>query len=216
MLRRLVFLGPPGAGKGTQAAISSRLLKVPSIATGSIFREAISQGTGLGREISQFVHAGLLVPDKLTNAIVTERLKKPDCADGFLLDGYPRNVAQAQAFDTFLKKRNHSLEKALYFKVDASVVVARLGDRRVCSKCETNYNLLTRPPKTPGICDLCGGELFTRIDDQPQSITRRLEIYVANLQPLLDYYQKQGILSVLDASQPVEKVSADFAKLVGM
>ena len=204
---RFVFLGPPGAGKGTQASFISEELKVPAIATGGIFRAAISGGTKIGKEIAQFVSSGMLVPDKLTNAIVAERLKEKDCKAGFILDGYPRSLTQAKALDTNLEKSKTPLDRVLYFKVEAAVVIERMGKRRVCSQCGQTYNLVSQPPKVEGKCDKCGGALITRSDDVPESIKKRLDVYEETTKPLLDYYGKQNKLEVLNASQAVDVVA---------
>jgi adenylate kinase len=215
MLSRLVFLGPPGAGKSTQSAIASEKLGIPDIATGAIFREAIARGNALGKEISQFVNSGLLVPDKLTNAIVVERLKKEDCAKGYILDGYPRSLDQAQALDLFLKKKGEPLEKVLYIKVEPDIVAKRMAQRRICSKCSTPYNLMSQPPKKEGLCDRCGGELIPRADDKPESIRKRLQTYQQITTPLRDYYAKQNVLTILDASQTVEVIAKEIASIIG-
>jgi len=204
---RFVFLGPPGAGKGTQAALISEVLQVPAIATGGIFRAAISGNTQIGKQIAQFVNSGMLVPDKLTNAIVAERLKEKDCQKGFVLDGYPRSLTQAKSLDTFLAKAETPLDRALYFKVDAAVVIERMGKRRVCSQCGQTYNLVSQPPKVEGKCDRCQGALITRSDDTPEAISKRLAVYEETTKPLLDYYGKKNILEVLNASQPVNIIA---------
>lgn len=205
---RYVFLGPPGAGKGTQAALASEMIGVPAIATGGIFREAIARQTAMGKQISQFVNSGMLVPDKLTNAIVNARLKEKDCRKGFVVDGYPRNLAQAKTLDTYLHNAHGPLDGILYFKVDASVVVDRMGKRRICSQCGQTYNLLSQPPQQNGRCDRCLGPLVMRTDDQPEAIRKRLEVYEEATTPLLNYYEKKGLLNVLNASQSVKEVSA--------
>src|SRR5258706_6223218 len=207
MASRFVFLGPPGAGKGTQAALVSEKLGVPAIATGAIFRAAISKETALGKQVAQFVNSGLLVPDKLTNAVVADRLKEKDCKRGFILDGYPRSLVQAKALDTFLLKEKTPLDAVLYFKVDANVVVDRMSKRRVCSQCGATYNLVSQPPKREGKCDKCGGALMTRTDDTPESIRKRLEVYEKTTQPLLQYFEKKGVLKIVDASRPVQDVA---------
>lgn len=208
---RFVFLGPPGAGKGTQAAKVSQPLAIPAIATGGIFREAIAKETTMGKQIAQFVNAGLLVPDPLTNAIVAERLKDKDCKKGFILDGYPRSLGQAKALDAFLQKARRPLDRVLYFKVDASVVIDRMGQRRVCNPCGRTYNVVSQPPQVEGRCDQCGLALVTRSDDQPDSIRKRLEVYEKTTSPLLRHYQKRGILSVLNASLSVPEVAQQVA-----
>jgi len=210
---RYVFLGPPGAGKGTQAALISQALGVPTVATGGIFREAISRGTKIGRQISQFVNSGILVPDKLTNAIVAERLKEKDCKKGFILDGYPRSLTQAKTLDTYLQKVHTPLDRVLYFKVDAPVVIERMGKRRVCSQCGQTYNLASQPPKDEGRCDKCKGPLVTRSDDTPEAIRKRLHVYEQTTKPLLDYYGKKSVLDVLNASMSVEVVAQQVKKV---
>jgi adenylate kinase len=205
---RYIFLGPPGAGKGTQANFASEWLGVPAIATGKIFRDAIAQETAMGKQIAQFVNSGLLVPDKLTDAIVAERLKEKDCRKGFILDGYPRNLAQAKTLDQFLQKSHAPLGGVLYFKVDAAVVVERMGKRRICAQCGQTYNLVSQPPQQEGRCDRCGGTLVMRSDDQPDAIRKRLEVYEETTSPLLQYYEKKGILHVLSGSLSVPEVTA--------
>jgi adenylate kinase len=207
MATRFVFLGPPGAGKGTQAAFVSQALIIPAIATGGIFREAIANGTKIGKQIAQFVNSGMLVPDKLTNAIVAERLKAKDCKKGFILDGYPRSLTQAKALDIYLQKSQTPIDRVLYFQVDAPVVIERMGKRRVCSQCGATFNLSSQPPKTDGVCDKCGGKLITRADDTPEAIKKRLDIYEQTTKPLLDYYGKKDVLDVINATQPVEVVA---------
>src|SRR5579871_1789390 len=194
---RFVFLGPPGAGKGTQAALTSEKLGVPAIATGAIFRAAIGKETAMGKQVAQFVNSGLLVPDQLTNAVVAERLKEKDCKKGFILDGYPRSLVQAKSLDAFLQKAKTPLDAVLYFKVDAGVVIERMGKRRVCSQCGATYNLVSQPPKHEGKCDKCGSALITRSDDEPASIRKRLEVYEKSTQPLLQFFEKKGILKIL-------------------
>jgi adenylate kinase len=204
---RFVFLGPPGAGKGTQAALISETLAIPAIATGGIFRDAIARSTKIGKQIAQFVNSGMLVPDKLTNAIVAERLKEKDCKKGFVLDGYPRSLTQAKALDTYLAKAKMPLDRVLYFKVDPSVVIERMGSRRVCSQCGHTFNLTSQPPKQEGICDKCKGKLITRADDTPEAINRRLVVYEETTKPLLDYFGKKNVLDVLNASESVDLVA---------
>jgi len=189
-------------------------LGVPAIATGGIFREAIAAQTKIGKQIAQFVNSGILVPDKLTNAIVAERLKAKDCKKGFILDGYPRSLTQAKALDTYLLKAATPLDRVLYFKVEAAVVIERMGKRRVCSQCGQTYNLVSQPPKAEGKCDRCGGALITRSDDTPAAISKRLTVYEETTKPLLDYYGKKKILDVLNASEPVELVAQQVSKVV--
>jgi len=207
MGNRFVFLGPPGAGKGTQAALVSEQLGIPAIATGGIFRQAISEGSRMGRQIAQFVNSGILVPDKLTNAIVVDRLEEKDCRKGFILDGYPRSSAQAKALDTVLQKSRRPLDRVLYFQVEPVVVVERMSKRRICAQCGQTYNLTSQPPKQEGRCDRCGGALIMRSDDKPEAIRKRLDVYEETTSPLLDYYRDKDLLTVVNASLSVSEVS---------
>jgi adenylate kinase len=204
---RYVFLGSPGAGKGTQSAIGSQVLGVPTIGTGQIFRQAIADETPMGKQISQFVHTGLLVPDDLTTAIVLKRLREKDCQKGFILDGYPRSIVQAKSFDVFLQKMKTALDRVLYFKIEASFVIERMSKRRICHECGHSYNLVSQPPKQEGKCDDCGAPLTTRSDDSPEAVRKRMQVYEETTMPLLQYYEKKGILSVVDAAQHVQQVT---------
>ncbi len=212
---RFVFLGPPGAGKGTQAAVVGEKLRIPAIATGAIFRAAIGKETALGKQVAQFVNSGLLVPDKLTNAVVADRLQEKDCQAGFILDGYPRSLVQSKALDAFLGKAKTPLQAVLYFKVDATVVIDRMSKRRVCSQCGATYNLVSQPPAREGKCDKCGGALIARADDTPEAIRNRLAVYEETTQPLLQYYEKKAILRILDASLPVQEVGREVMQICG-
>lgn len=216
MMNRYVFLGPPGAGKGTQATLVSEKLHIPAIATGAIFRAAIGKESALGKQVAQFVNSGLLVPDQLTNAVVADRLGEKDCANGFILDGYPRSLVQAKALDEYLLKAKSPLSAVLYFKVDASVVIERMGKRRVCSKCGATYNLVSQQPRREGTCDKCGESLITRKDDEPGSIRKRMEVYDETTRPLLEYYEKKGVLKVFDASLPVQEVAKEVLQICGV
>jgi len=215
MPARFVFLGPPGAGKGTQAGFVGDKLGIPAIATGAIFRAAMSKETAMGKEVSQFVNSGLLVPDKLTNAVVAERLKERDCKRGFLLDGYPRSLIQAEALDAFLMKAKTPLSAVLYFDVAVDIVIERMGERRICSQCGATYNLVSQPPKVEGTCDKCRAALVARADDQPGSIRKRLDVYQESTKPLLDYYEKKAALKRLNASQSVQVVAQEVAQICG-
>lgn len=213
MRSRFVFLGPPGAGKGTQAVFMSERLGIPAIATGGMFRAAMSKSSAMGKQVAQFVNSGLLVPDKLTNAIVAERLKEKDCKKGFILDGYPRSLVQAKTLDTFLQKSKTPLDRVLYFKVDAAVVIDRMGKRRICGQCGATYNLVSQPPKQEGRCGQCGSPLVMRSDDTPESIRKRLEVYEETTSPLLEYYERKGVLSVRNASLSVQEVAQQVARV---
>jgi len=204
---RLVLVGPPGAGKGTQAEFISAHLGVPKISTGDIFRANVSQGTPLGQEARKYMDAGDLVPDEITVGMVSGRLAEDDTRKGFLLDGFPRNVPQARTLDDLLVEAGTPLDVVLELVVDDDEVVRRLSGRRTCRKCEHIWHVDFDPPSQEGVCDICGGELFQRDDDQPETIRHRLEVYAEQTEPLLGYYAEKGILLGIDAMGPVDDVT---------
>jgi adenylate kinase len=204
---RLVLVGPPGAGKGTQAQFISAHLGIPKISTGDIFRENVSQGTDLGQEAKKYMDAGDLVPDEITIGMVKERLAEPDTAKGFLLDGFPRNVPQARTFDDVLAGGSAPLHVVLELVVDDDEVVRRLSGRRTCRNCGHIWHVDFDPPSVEGVCDICGGELFQRDDDKPETVRHRLEVYYEQTAPLVGYYAEQGILVGIDAMGPVDDVT---------
>jgi adenylate kinase len=204
---RLVLVGPPGAGKGTQAQFISAHLGIPKISTGDIFRANVSQGTELGQEAKKFMDAGDLVPDEITIGMVVSRLEEDDARKGFLLDGFPRNVPQAKTFSDMLRSGGTPLDVVLELVVDDDEVVRRLSGRRTCRNCGHIWHLDFDPPSADGVCDICGGELFQRDDDKPETIRHRLEVYYEQTAPLVGYYAEAGVLVGIDAMGPVDDVT---------
>lgn len=210
----ILFMGPPGAGKGTQAEKVTAAFGIPHISTGDTFRRAMQEGTPLGRKAKEYVDRGLLVPDDVTNGIVRERLRQADCQNGFLLDGYPRTIAQAEALDGMLAEMGKRLEHVINLKVDRSLLLARLTGRRICKSCGATYHLSFNPPRREGVCDRCGGELFQRSDDTEEKVGTRLDEYTNKTAPLLDYYRERGLLREVDGEQDIERVTATIAAIL--
>ena len=206
----ILLMGPPGAGKGTQAANLVQKYNIPHISTGDMFRAAVKEGTELGKKAKACMDAGQLVPDEITIGIVKERLAKPDCAKGFILDGFPRTVEQADALDGILKELSIGLTKAVDISVPTSALIERAVGRRVCKKCGAAYHIRFNPSKTDGVCDKCGGETYQRADDSEETMKSRLSVYEAQTKPLISYYQKVGLYSEIDGSQEMSKVFADI------
>ena len=204
---RIVLVGPPGAGKGTQAQFIATHLAIPKISTGDIFRYNVSQGTPLGRQAKEYMDRGDLVPDEVTIAMVRDRLGEDDAQDGFLLDGFPRNVPQAETLKKQLMDWDERLTVVLELVVDEDEVVRRLSGRRTCRRCERVWHIMFDPPTRDGICDDCGGELFQRDDDREETVRHRLEVYKKQTAPLVSYYADEGILIGIDATGPVEEVT---------
>jgi adenylate kinase len=204
---RLVLVGPPGAGKGTQAQFIAAQFAIPKISTGDIFRANVSQNTELGIAAKKFMDAGDLVPDEVTNAMVADRIGEDDALDGFLLDGFPRNVPQAETLDDMLGKLSVSLNVVLELVVDDEEVIRRLSGRRTCRNCGHIWHVDFDPPTREGICDHCGGDLFQRDDDKPDTVRHRLEVYAEQTAPLVAFYAEKGILVGIDATGPVDDVT---------
>jgi adenylate kinase len=211
---RLVFLGPPGAGKGTQAGMVSAKLGVPQVSTGDILREAVRRKTELGGKAKAYMETGALVPDDLMLSLVDRRLAEPDCAGGFLLDGYPRTLAQAKELDRVLKVQEKALDAVIFIEVNDEEVVRRLSQRRVCPQCKALYNLEADPPKVENACDHCGVKLVTRVDDAEETIRTRLKVYRDETLPLVEYYQAKGILKKIVSEGGIEKVFAAILEAI--
>jgi len=203
---RLVFLGAPGAGKGTQAKKLVEKYGIPQISTGDLLRAAVAQGTALGKEAKSYMDRGELVPDQVVLGMVKERLSQDDCKKGFILDGFPRNVAQAEALDKMLAEMNIPLDLALNIDVPFEDLMKRLTGRRTCKSCGQMYNIYYSPPKVEGKCDKCGGDLFQRDDDKEETIKKRLDVYKAQTEPLIDYYSKKGILKSVSGTGSIDEI----------
>ena len=203
-----IFLGPPGVGKGTLAAQVAEEYKIPQISTGDIFRENIKNQTELGKKVKAIMDAGGLVGDDVVLEIVEDRLKKDDCKNGFILDGFPRTIPQAEAFE----KLGIDV-KVVNFEVNNDLIIARLSNRRVCKSCKANFNVKFMPPKVEGVCDKCGGELFTREDDKLESITHRLEVYRKETEPLIGFYRNLNKMTDIDSARDSQEVLVDFRKM---
>jgi adenylate kinase len=210
----IILLGMPGAGKGTQAVFIRELFGIPHISTGDIFRENIKGGTELGRKAKSFLDRGELVPDELTCDIVRDRIVKDDCVKGFILDGFPRTVNQAECFDSMISAQGRRLDAVLNFELPEAEAVRRLSSRRGCSGCGKVFNLLHRPPKKEGVCDDCGGGLFQRDDDREEVILNRLNVYEKQTAPLLAYYKNSGCLFRIDASASIEDIEKEIEGLL--
>lgn len=211
---RVAFLGPPGAGKGTQARELARAWSVPHIATGDILREAVAAGTPLGHDAKRYMDEGALVPDDVIIRMTAERLAKPDTAAGFILDGFPRTIAQAEALDRLLKELNQSLERVLYFEVPDEELIRRLTGRRVCRRCGHTFHLVSAPPARADVCDACGGELYQREDDQEATVRHRLQVYERQTAPLLDHYRARHLISSIGGAGDIAKVRAEIRRTV--
>ncbi len=207
---RLILLGPPGAGKGTQAAGIVEKYKIPHISTGDIFRQNIKEGTELGKKAKEYMDQGLLVPDELTVGLVTDRISQPDCGNGFMLDGFPRNVSQAVQLDAFLKSNGIALDKVINIEVDKEKLVARAVGRRICKACGATYHIEFNPSKEEGVCDICKGDLYQRADDNEETVSKRIQVYLDETKPLADYYSTSGIIADIDGQQAIDKVFNDI------
>lgn len=209
---KLILLGAPGAGKGSQAKVLSKLMGVPAISTGDILRDAMKKGTPVGLQAKAYVESGKLVPDDVIIGIVEERLAEPDCAGGFILDGVPRTIPQAQA----LLDRGIDIDVALSLEVSDETIIKRMAGRRTCKNCGATYHIVNVPPKVPGICDVCGGELTTRKDDAPETVKARLAVYHKETEPLKEFYAKLGKLKIVQTPSTIPETTDEIRKVLGI
>ena len=207
----LILLGAPGAGKGTQAELLLEKLSIPAISTGNMLREAMKNGTPVGQKAKYYMDNGLLVPDEVILGIVAERVAQPDCANGFILDGVPRTLAQAQA----LEDTGVRIDHVVSIEIDDAEIEGRMTGRRVCSACGASYHVIANPPKTEGVCDLCGQSLVTRKDDAPETVRKRLQVYHAETEVLKEFYAKLGKLRLVNGNQSIEQANADILQAIG-
>jgi len=209
---KLILLGAPGAGKGTQAEIISKQLQIPTISTGNMLREAMKNGTELGLRVKHFMDNGQLVPDDVIIGIVEERLAREDCAKGYILDGMPRTIPQAEA----LEARGIHFDAVVSIEIGDDVIESRMTGRRVCGSCGASYHVVANPPKTENICDSCGKELVIRKDDTPETVRNRLKVFHAETEPLKDFYEKLGCLKLVEGNQPIEKATEEILTALGI
>jgi len=213
---RMIFLGPPGAGKGTQARVLAEAWHVPQIATGDMLRDAVSAGSPLGATAKSFMDRGALVPDDVIVGLIAERLGKPDAKSGFILDGFPRTIPQAEALDQLLEQLGQGLDRVVYFDVPEAELLRRLTGRRACPACQSTFHVLSAPPKREGICDKCGAALVQRADDSEATVRTRLDVYAKQTAPLLDYYRRRGLLATVQGQAPIEAVQASIRRAAGL
>lgn len=207
----MILLGAPGAGKGTQAELLVEALGIPSISTGNMLREAMANGTEIGKQAKHYMENGLLVPDEVILGIVAERVAQEDCAKGFILDGVPRTLAQAEA----LEAKGIRIDHVVSIEIDDSVIEGRMTGRRVCSKCGASYHIVANPTKVEGICDSCGAEVTIRKDDTPETVQKRLKVYHEETEVLKDFYAKRGNLRTVEGNQPIQKITAEILEKIG-
>ena len=212
---RAVLLGPPGAGKGTQAVRLVEKYEIPHISTGDIFRKNIKEGTELGKKAQEYMHAGALVPDELVVDLVKDRLQQDDCKNGFLLDGFPRTIFQAEKLDEFLSESNLKMDIVINLKVEKEALIKRLTGRRVCKDCGASYHIVNIPPKKEGVCDICGGELIQRKDDNIETVENRINVYEEQTAPLIGYYKEAGSLVDFDGEASLDEVFDAIVQAIG-
>ena len=207
----MILLGAPGAGKGTQGELISEKLSIPTISTGNMLREAMANGSDLGKQVKSYMDSGSLVPDEVVLSLIADRITWPDCKNGFILDGVPRTLAQAQAMDA----AGIQIDHVVSLEVDDDDIAGRMAGRRVCTHCGASYHIVSNPPKTEGVCDLCGGAVAIRKDDEPETVKHRLQVYHASTEVLKDYYEAQNKLRLVYGNQPIEDTNRDILKAIG-
>ena len=212
---KIIMLGAPGAGKGTQAKMIAEKYGLPHISTGDIFRANIKNGTELGKEAKEYMDKGLLVPDELTVRLLLDRVAQDDCKNGYVLDGFPRTIPQAEVLDEKLSELGEKVDYAINVDVPDENIVNRMSGRRACLNCGATYHIVSIPPKKEGICDVCGSELVLRDDDRPETVQNRLKVYHDQTQPLIDFYEKKGVLRSVDGTLPMEEVFTAITKILG-
>lgn len=212
---KIIMLGAPGAGKGTQAKKIADRYQIPHISTGDIFRANIKEGTELGQKAKSYMDQGLLVPDELTLELIMDRFRNPDCVNGYVLDGFPRTIPQAEALTKALEENGEAIDYAINVEVPDENIVTRMSGRRACLACGATYHVVHAPAKTEGVCDRCGEALVLRDDDKPETVKKRLDVYHSQTQPLIDYYTKQGKLAEVDGTQNVDAVFDTIVKILG-
>ena len=212
---KIIMLGAPGAGKGTQAKRIAAKYGIPHVSTGDIFRANIKGGTELGKKAKEYMDQGKLVPDEITIGMLLDRIHEEDCKDGYVLDGFPRTIPQAESLTKALEEMGESIDYAINVDVPDSAIVSRMGGRRACVNCGATYHVEFNPPKKEGVCDVCGEKLILRDDDKPETVQNRLTVYHEQTQPLIDYYKKAGVLAEVDGTQDMDKVFEDIAAVLG-
>lgn len=212
---KIIMLGAPGAGKGTQADLIAEKYQIPHISTGDIFRANIKNGTELGKKAKTYMDQGMLVPDELTVDLLMDRIAQPDCAGGYILDGFPRTIPQAECLDAALEAKGDRIDFAVNVEVPDENIIRRMSGRRACLTCGATYHVEYKAPKQEGICDKCGSALVLRDDDKQETVKKRLSVYHSQTQPLIDYYEKKGVLKEVDGTQPMEAVFEDIVKNLG-
>ena len=212
---KIIMLGAPGAGKGTQAKMIAEKYGLPHISTGDIFRANIKNGTELGKEAKEYMDKGLLVPDELTVRLLLDRVAQDDCKNGYVLDGFPRTIPQAEVLDEKLSELGEKVDYAINVDVPDENIVNRMSGRRACLSCGATYHIVSIPPKKEGICDVCGSELVLRDDDKPETVQNRLKVYHVQTQPLINFYEKKGVLRSVDGTLPMEEVFTAITKILG-